>query len=96
MPRVQAGDGLDDAGPGVDTADGVGPLAGYVDVAAVIDRDAAWSRNAREDRVFVAAMIRGSTLVLKGKSKNNINTADTYSLKGFTKSYRAISKACGL
>ena len=41
VPRVQAGDGLDDAGLGVDTANGVGPLAGDVDVAAVIDRDAA-------------------------------------------------------
>ncbi len=60
----------------------------------VTDRDAAWSRNAREDKVFVAAMIRGATLVLKGKSKNNINTTDTYSLKGFTRARKRINRAC--
>ena len=58
------------------------------------DRDAAWSRNAGEDRVLVAAMVRGSTLVLKGKSKSNIATTDTYSLKGFTRARKRINRAC--
>ena len=60
----------------------------------VTDRDAAWSRNAGGDKVLVAAMIKGSTLVLKGKSKSNIATTDTYSLKGFFRARKRINRAC--
>ena len=38
---VEAGEALDDAGPGVDAPDVVRPLAGQVDVAIAIDGDAA-------------------------------------------------------
>ncbi len=54
----------------------------------------AWARNDKEDKVLVAAMIRGATLVLKGKSKSNIATTDTYSLKGFTRARKRINRAC--
>ena len=60
----------------------------------VTDRDAAWSRNAGGDKILVAAMVRGSTLVLKGKSKSTINTTDIYSLKGFTRARKRINRAC--
>ena len=60
----------------------------------ITEGNRAWSRNAGEDKVLVAAMIRGSTLVLKGKSKSNINTTDTYSLKGFTRARKRINRAC--
>jgi hypothetical protein len=58
------------------------------------DRDVAWSRNASEDKVLVAAMVRGSTLVLKGTSKSSIRTTDTYSLKGFSRARKRINRAC--
>ena len=62
--------------------------------ALTTDRDAAWSKNAAEDKILVAAMIKGSRLVLKGASKSGITTTDTYSLKGFARAHKRINRAC--
>jgi hypothetical protein len=60
----------------------------------VTDRDAAWSKNAAADKILVAAMIKGNSLVLKGTSKSGITTTDTYSLKGFARAHKRINRAC--
>ena len=62
--------------------------------ALMTDRDAAWSKNAAVDKILVAAMIKGSRLVLKGTSKSGITTTDTYSLKGFARAHKRINRAC--
>ncbi|MDX1485493.1 MAG: invasion associated locus B family protein [Alphaproteobacteria bacterium] len=62
----------------------------------VTERDAAWSRDAAADKVLVAAMIKGYTLVLQGTSKSGVTTTDTYSLKGFTRARKRINRACGV
>jgi hypothetical protein len=56
--------------------------------------DAAWARNPKDDRTVVRRMIKGRRMVIKGTSSRGTLTTDTYSLKGFTAAYRAISKAC--
>lgn len=58
--------------------------------------DGAWAPDKEADAALVAAMIKGSGMVVKGTSSRGTETTDTYSLKGFTKAYKAINKACGL
>ncbi len=58
--------------------------------------DGAWALDAATDKKLVQAMRRGNRMVVKGTSARGTLTTDTYSLKGFTKAYRAIGKACGL
>lgn len=56
--------------------------------------DAAWARTRKDDTALVRAMIRGAGMVVKGTSRFGTLTTDTYSLRGFTAAYRAISRAC--
>ena len=58
--------------------------------------DGAWALDAAADKKLVQAMRKGNRMVVKGTSTRGTLTTDTYSLKGFTKAYRAIGKACGL
>jgi invasion protein IalB len=57
--------------------------------------DTAWLPDSAGDRQLVAAMRAGKTMVVQGTSSRGTATKDTYSLIGFTKAYRAASKACG-
>lgn len=59
-----------------------------------VDNDTAWARDAETDRKIVQAMIRGSTMVIRGTSERGTRTTDTYSLSGFTAAHNAINKAC--
>ena len=54
----------------------------------------AYAPDADADNALVKAMIRGSSMVVTGFSERGTKTTDTYSLKGFTAAYGAISKAC--
>jgi hypothetical protein len=58
--------------------------------------DTAWVPDSEGDKKLVAAMRAGKTMVVRGTSARGTATKDTYSLTGFTKAYRAASKACGL
>ena len=58
--------------------------------------DGAWAPDHKMDKAMVQAMIRGSTMLVKGTSSRGTLTTDTYSLRGFTAAYRAISKSCGV
>lgn len=57
--------------------------------------DGAWAPDKESDRALVQAMIKGATMVVKGTSSRGTLTTDNYSLRGFTKAYQAINKACG-
>lgn len=59
------------------------------------DKDAAWTNN-ETDGAIVNSIKKGETIVVSGKSSKGTATVDTYSLKGSTQAYHAISKACGL
>ena len=54
----------------------------------------AWLYDEREDARLVSQMKAGINLVIKGTSTRGTQTTDTYSLKGFTAAYNAITRAC--
>lgn len=56
--------------------------------------DTAWARNAKDDAAIVAAMRRGSTMIVTGTSSRGTATKDTYSLSGVSAAHAAIGKAC--
>lgn len=58
-------------------------------------QDAAWAKDSKTDTAIVRQMRAGSTAVFRGQSSFETRTTDTFSLKGFTKAYKAINKACG-
>jgi len=56
--------------------------------------DKGWMRTGDEDKKIVAAMKRGDRMIVEGQSSRGTATKDTYSLKGFTTAYKAISAKC--
>lgn len=54
----------------------------------------AFAYDSKADDGLVKAMIRGAGMTVKGTSLRGTPTTDTYSLKGFTAAYKAISAAC--
>ena len=54
----------------------------------------AWAEDEEIDDLLIKGMKRGTTMIVKGISSRGTNTTDTYSLRGFTASYKAISKIC--
>lgn len=56
----------------------------------------AWPHDPETDKKLIQAMIKGSTMIVRGTSSRGTLTTDTYSLLGFTNAYEAISNACGV
>lgn len=54
----------------------------------------AWTREVKDDKALVRAMIRGVTMIVRGTSSRGTLTIDTYSLRGFTAAHEAIGVAC--
>lgn len=59
-----------------------------------VENDKAWTMNANVDKKLVEAMKKGERLIIDGTSTKGTTTKDTYSLKGFSSAYRAISTKC--
>ena len=59
-----------------------------------VSGDKAWTTSAKDDKDIVAAMKRGSRMIVNGTSSKGTKTKDTYSLNGFTSAYKAISNKC--
>lgn len=58
------------------------------------DGDKAWAIDDKADKELVAAMKRGQRMIVDGVSSKGTVTKDTYSLKGFSGAYKAISSKC--
>ena len=58
------------------------------------DGSAAWTRSPADDKALIGAMRRGNSMIVTGMSSRGTQTTDTYSLKGFTKAYGRIERAC--
>jgi Invasion associated locus B (IalB) protein len=58
--------------------------------------DMAWAADAGADTNIAEAIKKGSKMVVKGVSGKGTETKDSFSLKGSTKAYEAITTACGL
>lgn len=83
-------------------------IAGYeykpdVKVALQIDKntieltpkdDNATADSPEIDKKIVETLRNGSSMIVKGTSKKGTPTVDTYSLKGSTAAYKAITEAC--
>jgi len=57
--------------------------------------ETAWA-NGSDDKAVVRAMKRGNTMVVTGRNRKGVLSTDLFSLLGFTKTYQAISAACGV
>ena len=64
-------------------------------IQLVRHEDTAWAKDSATDKQLVAEMKKGSQAVLLGTSARGTKTTDTFSLKGFSKAYETINKACG-
>ncbi len=60
------------------------------------EEDTAWAQDTKTDAAMVQAMRSGNRMIVRGKSKRGTLTKDTYSLMGFTKAHRAITRACNV
>lgn len=60
----------------------------------IVQEEHVWADNAAEDKKIVKAMIRGNKLTVRGTSRKDTYSLDSYSLKGFSKTHKAIVKAC--
>ena len=59
-----------------------------------INKDRGYINSAEQERAFVAAMRRGTTMSVYGLSKRGTKTTDTYSLSGVTKALNTLSQMC--
>jgi hypothetical protein len=57
------------------------------------NKNMAWAFD-ENDAELVAAMKKGAGMLIRGMSSRGTETMDTYSLKGFTRAYKAIAEAC--
>jgi invasion associated locus B (IalB) protein len=60
----------------------------------IADGGGAWLASAADEAGFVAALEKGTSLVVKGTSQRGTDTTDTYPLSGITAAMGAIDKAC--
>lgn len=58
------------------------------------DQGKAWTLNEDTDKKMVSLMKNGDRMIVNGVSSKGTQTKDTYSLKGFTGAYKAISAKC--
>lgn len=56
----------------------------------------AWADTTKDDAALARAIRAGSTMVVRGTSSRGTLTTDTFSLKGSSKAYKAMSDACGV
>jgi hypothetical protein len=56
--------------------------------------DMAWAADAAADASLAEAVQRGSKMVVKGVSAKGTETKDSFSLRGSSKAYQAITEAC--
>jgi invasion protein IalB len=79
------------------------PQKANVDATASVDatsyvmytqNDGAWVKNAAEEAQMVAAMRKGSGLVVKSVSTHGTKTTDTYSLKGLSDALDKVAAEC--
>lgn len=69
---------------------------GDKDFTLFTEGDKAWASTTEDDAKIITAMKAGAKMVVTGASWRGTETADTYSLEGFTKAYETIRKSCGL
>lgn len=69
---------------------------GKTEFSLFTDGDTAWNRKPADDAKMVKAMRAGAEMTARGVSGRGTKTVDLFSLKGFTKAYGAMNRACGI
>jgi invasion protein IalB len=77
--------------PGVEATATIDGSAHY---AMYTQDDGAWVKNAAEEPQMVAAMRKGSELVVQSVSSHGTKTTDTYSLKGISDALDKVAAEC--
>ena len=67
---------------------------GNRDFTMATDGDRAWVESAATDKQMVAAMKQGTAMTVRGASNRGTRTTDTYSLSGFSATYKAVADVC--
>jgi hypothetical protein len=67
---------------------------GKTSFSLVGDKTHVFSADRKQDKKIISALKQGDTLVIKSVSQKGTKSVDTFDLKGFVKTYQAISKAC--
>jgi Invasion associated locus B (IalB) protein len=67
---------------------------GSRDFTMVTEGSQAWMESAATDKQMVEAMKRGNDMSVRGASNRGTRTVDTYSLTGFSATYKAVTAAC--
>lgn len=57
--------------------------------------DTAWAPDGATDNKIAAAMRKGKTMIVKGVSAHGTATTDSFSLKGTSGAYEAMTRNCG-
>jgi hypothetical protein len=71
-------------------------MAGKSKFSMFTDGDTAWNAKPKDDVQMLKAMRAGAKLTASGVSGRGTKTRDVFSLKGFTKAYAEMNKACGI
>ena len=58
--------------------------------------ETAWAPDSETDNKIAAAIKKGSNMVVTGMSARGTRTTDTFSLKGSSAAYEAMSRECGV
>jgi len=69
-------------------------IDGKKHIFGLLQDEYAWSDDPKRDPVIIKGMAKGNKLKVRGTSKKGTFSLDTYSLKGFTATHKAITKAC--
>lgn len=69
-------------------------IGGYSFTLEEIKADRAWVKGRANDRAMVQALRKSNQMVVTASTAKGLKVQDTYDLTGFTKAYRAMSKAC--
>jgi hypothetical protein len=70
-------------------------IDGKTEFTLFTDNQDAWAYDG-DDQRLIEAMKRGGLMVVLGESWRGTQTKDNYSLRGFTRAYKEIGKACEL
>lgn len=84
------------AGYGYKKGDSVDVMIDKKEFTLFTQNDMGWAADASADLALTESIKKGSKMVVKGVSARGTATKDTFNLKGATKAYETISKACGL
>lgn len=67
---------------------------GSTNFSLFVEGETAWAASAEDDKRIIAAMKRGASASLSGRSARGTVTKDTFSLLGFTASVEDAAKRC--